>query len=122
MPKVNPIALTIDSTAVALSPAGSNGNGSMSYRSTDDDVTAVITAKPGDGKSTPDRCTLRMNFNFEVPDPLDASVNVSRAAFARVDFTLPASRDITVSDVVDALKTAIEDGQITGVLNGESFW
>lgn len=122
MPQVNPVTITVDTTDIVLVPAGGNGNGSMSYRSNDQQNSLVIVPRVGDGKTVPDRGTVRLNMKFVVQDPLDASVNVVREAFARVDFTLPPERDVDTSDVLDALTSALGSTQVQGVLNGETFW
>lgn len=122
MPQVNPVTVTINTTDIVLTPAGGNGNGSMSYRSADQHQNLVVTPKVGDGKNIPDRANVRLNLYFDVTDPMDASKMVRREAFARVDFTLPPSRDITTAQVVEALVSALNSDQVAGVLDGETFW
>lgn len=122
MPQVNPVTVTIDLTDIVLTPAGGNGNGSMSYRSASQHQNLVIVPKVGDGRKVPDRASVRLNLSFEVQDPLDSTKMVVRDAFARVDFTLPASRDISTAKVTEALVAALQSNQVTGVLNGETFW
>jgi len=122
MPNVSPVTITINTTSIELVPAGGNGNGSMSYRSADNHQNLVIVPKPGNGKTEPDRATMRLNLRFDVQDHLDATKTVEREAFARVDFTLPASRDVDTGHVIEALIAALGSTQVAGVLNGETFW
>lgn len=122
MPQVNPVTISIDTTPIVMNPAGGNGNGSMSYRSADQHQSLVIVPKVGDGRSVPDRADLRLNLRFDVEDHLDPTKTVEREAFARVSFTLPASRDISTAEVLEALVAALGSDQIEGVLNGETFW